>query len=205
MHNKLSGIYAISDTILTPDTQIISQAKEAVLAGVQIFQYRNKEKSDKEVEYICRELQALCRVYGTLFIIDDRPHLAQKIGADGVHIGKDDMPLSKVKKIFPHGIIGVSCYGSVTKAKEAEKEGASYVAFGSFFNSPTKPHSGIVPLHVLEKAKEQLTIPICAIGGINLSNINEVARKNPDMICAVSALFNGNITKNIIALTKAMR
>lgn len=154
MCNKLSGIYAISDEILTPDTEIIAQAKKVILGGARIFQYRNKKKSDREVEQICRELQALCRKYDTLFIIDDRPHLAQKIGADGVHIGKDDMSLCETRKIFPYGIIGVSCYGSVVKAKKAEAEGASYVAFGSFFTSPTKPHSGIVSLSVLEKAKK---------------------------------------------------
>ena len=85
------------------------------------------------------------------------------------------MSIQEARKIFPKGIIGVSCYGSIKKAKEAQTEGASYVAFGSFFASPTKPHSGIISMNVLHKAKEALKIPVCAIGGINQTNIAEIA------------------------------
>ena len=150
-------------------------------------------------------MQTLCRKYNVPFIIDDRPVLASKIGADGLHIGKDDMPLADARKLFPEGIIGVSCYGSVKKAKESEAEGADYVAFGSFFPSPTKPHSGIISLNVLQKAKEQLNIPVCAIGGINQTNIHEVAATNTDMISVVSGAFKGDITQNVSNLLKGMR
>lgn len=164
MENKLQGLYAITDECLTPDNVVLSKVKEALHAGANIIQYRNKINSDEEVELVCIMLQELCRQYNAVFIIDDRPYLAQKIKADGLHIGKDDIPLAQARAIFPHGIIGVSCYGSVTKAKEAEAEGADYVAFGSFFHSPTKPKSGIVSKSVISKAKESLKIPICVIG-----------------------------------------
>ncbi len=153
--------------ILHPMIQVHSYVQEALKAGANIIQYRNKTKSDDEVEEICRALQAMCSQYNVPFIIDDRPHLATKIHADGLHIGKDDMPIEEARKIFPKGIIGVSCYGSIRKAKEAQTEGADYVAFGSFFASPTKPHSGIISMNVLHKAKEAIDIPVCAIGGIN--------------------------------------
>ncbi|MDY0122226.1 MAG: thiamine phosphate synthase [Sulfurimonas sp.] len=170
MDKKLQGLYAITDEVLTPDDTVLTQVREALEAGVKILQYRNKNASDSEVK---------------------------EIGADGLHIGKDDMPLSEVREIFPKGIIGVSCYGSVKKALETQAEGASYVAFGSFFPSPTKPHSGIVNKSVVTKAKESLEIPVCVIGGISAANIHEMAALHPDMISVVSAVFDGNITHNV--------
>jgi thiamine-phosphate pyrophosphorylase len=197
MSNLLRGLYAITDEHLTPDEVVVERAEEALKRGVSILQYRNKKDKDEDIEAITRELLALCRRYSVPFLIDDRPHLAHKIGADGIHIGKDDMSLKEARAIFPKGIIGVSCYGSVRKAKEAQEEGADYVAFGSFFPSPTKPHSGVISLDVLAKAKEALTIPICAIGGISTQNIATVAKSQVEMIALVSAVFDGDIERNM--------
>lgn len=204
MSLNLSGLYAITDEKLTPQSSVYKQVKSALQAGVGIIQYRNKTDSDDKVEATCKSLQLLCRDHNALFIIDDRPQLAQKIGADGLHVGKDDMPLHEAKAIF-NGIIGVSCYGSVKKALEAQNEGADYVAFGSFYPSPTKPKSGIVNMSVLVKAKEALNIPICAIGGINHDNIHEIASCKPEMISVVSAVFDGDIHKNIQSLKEGMK
>ncbi len=205
MSNMLKGLYVITDEHLTPDETVHAYIEDALKAGAGIVQYRNKTKSDDEVEGVCRTLQALCTQYDVPFIIDDRPHLATKIQADGIHIGKDDMPLDEARKIFPKGIIGVSCYGSIRKAKEAQEEGADYVAFGSFFPSPTKPHSGIISMNVLNKAKDAVDIPICAIGGISQTNIGEIAAKNIDMISVVSAAFEGNTQQNVSNLIKGMK
>jgi len=199
------ALYAITDEHLTPDATILEQVRESLEAGIDILQYRNKTKSDKEVREICIELQKMCSAYGAIFIIDDRPHLAQAIDADGLHIGKDDMPLLEARKIFKDGIIGVSCYGSVQKAKEAQEEGASYVAFGSFFPSPTKPHSGIVSVSVIQKAKEVLDIPVCVIGGISHSNVEDVLKQKPDMVSVVSGVYDGCISSNVKNLLKKMR
>lgn len=205
MLQLLNGLYVITDEYLTPDETVRDYVKEALKAGASIVQYRNKTKSDEEVEEVCRALQELCSEHNVPFIIDDRPHLAAKIHADGIHIGKDDMPIQEARKIFPKGIIGVSCYGSIRKAKEAQDEGADYVAFGSFFPSPTKPHSGVISLNVLHKAKESVEIPVCAIGGISQTNIGEVAATRTDMISVVSAAFEGDIQQNISNLIKGMK
>jgi len=202
---SLKGLYAITDEHLTPDSTVLAQVTIALNAGVKILQYRNKTAHDDDVETLCRELQHLCWAHHALFILDDRPHLAQKIGADGLHIGKDDMELSLARDIFPQGIIGVSCYGSVRKALQAQEQGADYVAFGSFYPSPTKPHSGIVSPSVLEKAKIALTIPICAIGGINVTNIHEISARKPDMISVIRAVWEGDIQRNILQLHQGMR
>lgn len=204
MSLELRGLYVITDEFLTPDPTVVSQVREALEAGADVVQYRNKTKTDDDVETVCRELQSLCREYGAPFIIDDRPELAAAIGADGLHIGKDDMPLEAARAIFKAGIIGVSCYGSVRKALEAQEAGADYVAFGSFYPSPTKPLSGIVNPNVIPKAKAQLRVPVCAIGGINLLNIHEIAALKPDMVCVVSAAFEGDIARNVTQLTQGM-
>ncbi|MDD2789686.1 MAG: thiamine phosphate synthase [Sulfurimonas sp.] len=201
---KLQGLYAITDEILTPDATVVVQVKIAINAGVNIVQYRNKTKSDDAVKEVCKALLVLCRENEIPFIIDDRPHLAQELGADGLHIGKDDMSLKEARAIFTKGIIGVSCYGSVKNAVDAQMNGADYVAFGSFFASPTKPHSGIVSKSVIQKAKAALDIPVCVIGGINLENIAEICEEKPDMVSLVSALFEGDIKKNVENLLKEM-
>ena len=205
MSRLLKGLYVITDEHLTPDESVISYVEDALIAGANIIQYRNKSKNDEEVEDVCRALQALCAHYSVPFIIDDRPHLAAKIKADGIHIGKDDMPLEEARKIFPEGIIGVSCYGSIRKAKEAQAEGADYVAFGSFFASPTKPHSGVISINVLHRAKEAVDIPICAIGGISQKNIGEIAATKTEMISVVSAAFEGNTQQNVTNLIQGMK
>ena len=201
----LKGLYVITDENLTPDDTVHSYVEDALKAGANIIQYRNKTKTDDEVEGVCRTLQTLCSQYKVPFIIDDRPHLATKIKADGIHIGKDDMPLEEARRIFPRGIIGVSCYGSIRKAREAQEEGADYVAFGSFFPSPTKPHSGVISMNVLQKAKEAVDIPICAIGGISQANIGQIAATNTDMISVVSAAFEGDTQQNVSNLIKGMK
>ena len=204
MSHRLQGLYAITDEVLTPDETVVEQVQSALKAGADIVQYRNKTAHDDEIEMVCRELLDLCQKHDVPFIIDDRPHLAQKIKADGLHIGKDDGPLSEAREVFPQGIIGVSCYGSIRKAKEAQEEGADYVAFGSFFPSPTKPKSGVISMNVIKKAKEALDIPVCTIGGINRDNIHEIAAFKPDMISVVNDIFKGDIQENITHLKQGM-
>ncbi len=201
----LQGLYAISDERLTPHHTIFDQAEAALQAGVTILQYRNKSGTDSEVTPVCIELQRICREHGALFIINDRPHVARAIKADGLHVGIEDMQFSQARKTFPRGIIGVSCYGSIDRARSAQDAGADYVAFGSFFPSLTKPSSAVVPMTVLSQAKKTLAIPVCAIGGINLANLHEITAHDPDMISMVSAVFVGDIRDNVIRLKEKMR
>lgn len=203
MQNNLKGLYVLSDDSLTPPQTILAQMKEVLEFGISIIQLRDKTRSDAELEPIARDLQKLCKEHGATFIINDRINLAQKIGADGVHIGIEDGSLHEARLLLPHAIIGVSCYGDLERAKEAVEGGADYVAFGSFFPSPTKPHSKTVPLEIIQKAKAELSVPICVIGGINSENIHLV--KDADMISVVSAAYTPNfISQNLASLQKAI-
>jgi len=205
MPHRLKGIYAITDEKLTPLDTIVSQVKRALEHGASIVQFREKNSSDEMVEDMCIQLQELCTQAGATFIIDDRAKLVAKIKADGLHIGKDDIALSTAREIVGEDcIIGVSCYGSIHKAKKAQEGGANYVAFGSLFASPTKPHSNVIDLDVIGQAKQELTIPICVIGGIDASNIAQVVPYQPDMYSMVSGVFGGDAIEENLSKIKSI-
>ncbi len=191
----LNGLYVITDNKLTPNKTILKQIEQSLKAGAKIVQLRDKKNSIETIEKLAISIQDLCKKYNALFVLNDEIELAIKLKCDALHIGKSDHHnFEKIRKEFK-GIIGVSCYGNLSLAKEFELKGANYVAFGSFFSSPTKPQSTIVPFDVLTKAKESLSIPICAIGGINSENVNKLLKYKPDMIALISDIWSDDITK----------
>lgn len=188
--NALQGIYAISDEILIP-YEILPQCVESALkAGIRIFQLRDKSHSDEWLYPIAKELLELCERYNALFVLNDRLELALKLNAPALHIGKDDGEFVRVRERFS-GILGASSYGDLQRAKILESLGADYVAFGAFFPSLTKPNAKPAPLELLTQAKQELHIPICAIGGISTQNIHLL--KNADMHAVISSLWSHNI------------
>jgi thiamine-phosphate pyrophosphorylase len=206
MSRVLKGIYAITDEKLTPLCSVVSQVKRALDNGAKIIQFRDKNSSDEEVEALCIELQRLCKDAQATFIIDDRAKLVAKIKAEGLHIGKDDISLAQARAIVGDDcIIGVSCYGSIHKAKKASEGGANYVAFGSLFTSPTKPHANVIDFDVIAQAKRELNIPVCVIGGIDATNIARVMPYKPDMYSMVSGVFGDDaIEKNLSDIKKIL-
>ncbi len=203
----LKGIYVLSDAHLTPKATVLAQMERVLKSGVHVIQYRDKHATHDEALLTCKALQALCDTYEALFIVDDRLDIACKINADGLHIGEDDVSYEEARLALGNeAIIGISCYGDIERALRYEALGADYVAFGSFFPSPTKPHSKVVPLDVLEEAKQALHVPICAIGGINLSNIGDIARYGIAMVSLISAVYeNDAIEENIQNLHDALK
>ena len=195
--NVLKGLYAITDERLTPFSDLISCVKKALEGGAKIIQLRDKTKKDEELLPIALSLKELCESYGALFIVNDRVSLAAKSDAHGVHIGKDDGTVKEVRLLLgPKKIIGVSCYNDFNRALVMEQAGADYVAFGSFFPSPTKPTAVKAQIDLLKRAKKELTIPICAIGGITVDNASSLIRSGADMVAVISDLWRSkNITK----------
>lgn len=189
---KLKGLYGISDTNLTPHKTIIEQLQKAIEGGLRIFQYRDKHSKDSDIAGLVRELQAICDSNNVLFVLNDRYELAIKLGVSGLHLGKDEvMKLTEIRKEFK-GIIGISCYDSIKLAKTFQDMGANYVAFGAMFASKTKVNAPPCPLHILEQAKEHIKIPICAIGGICVSNVSRL--NHCDMIAVISSLWTPSKT-----------
>jgi len=198
--NLLKGLYVLTDASLTPYASILEQVERVLKSGVRVIQYRDKYASDEVAEKTCIRLQALCDVFEAIFIIDDRLELAHKICADGLHIGEDDVSYEEARVLLGENkIIGVSCYGDIERAKKYADLGADYVAFGAFFPSPTKPHANMVAPQILQMAKEQLRVPICAIGGINQDNIHRLSCYDIAMYSLISAVYKDDTIEENIA------
>jgi len=191
---KLSGLYVITDEKLTPykNNEILEKVEEALKGGAKVVQLRDKTHSDEFLLPYAKALKELCKNYGVIFIVNDRVPLSLEANADGVHLGEEDPFIGEVRKILKNKIIGVSCYGDLKRAKEMELLGASYVAFGSFFPSPTKPESKIIDKKIILEAKKVLKIPICAIGGITLDKAEELIKLSADMVAIISDIWKAN-------------
>lgn len=190
MRNRLSGLYAV-----TPDDddtgRLLDRIKAALVGGAALVQYRNKNAPAALRCEQARALLALCRQHHAPLIINDHLDLALELGADGVHLGGDDGSVSKARAILgPHKVIGASCYNDTQKALAAEREGADYIAFGTFFASGVKPDAVHAPLDLLAEAKRRGSLPIVAIGGITLANASQLIAAGADMVAVISALFD---------------
>ena len=184
----MRGLYAITDTKLTPYRGIVEFVKDALRGGAKYIQLRDKDLTDLEVYPYALDLRHICHIFGAKFIMNDRVELAKKVRADGIHVGRDDVDVAEIKKSFD-GIVGVSCYGDLERAKEMEAKGADYVAFGSFFTSPTKPNAAVVDKDVINRAKSELKIPVCVIGGITSENAKDLVDRGADMVSVISDLW----------------
>ena len=193
----MAEIYAISDDILMPENLALQYAREILECGVKFFQFRSKKAVKNEK--LASEILNLCEKFGAKFIVNDDVKFAKKIGAKAVHLGKDDEGIKEAFEILGKDTyVGVSCYNDISLAINAAKNGASYVAFGSVFTSPTKPNAPKCGLEVVKEAKQILNLPVCVIGGINETNIGSLSHAKPDLIAIISAIYkDGNIKENI--------
>lgn len=188
----LRGVYAItpSDMMLPRLTALVRSALEG---GVRLVQYRNKYASADLRRTQAQALLAMCRVAGAKLIINDDVWLAVEIGADGAHVGRDDAPGGSLRAareaLGPHRILGVSCYDDMRLAEAARGAGADYLAFGSMFASSTKPQAVRAELSLLDQARRQFGVPVCAIGGITPHNATQVIAAGADMVAVLSSLF----------------
>jgi thiamine-phosphate pyrophosphorylase len=184
-----SGLYAI--TPQCADTALLLRKVEAALkGGAAAVQYREKTGDVALRHEQASELLPLCHAYHAPLIINDDLRLADLVGADGVHLGRDDGSVREARIILgTDKIIGASCYQSLELALAAQAQGADYVAFGSFFPSPIKPNAQPAPLHLLEQAGV-LHVPVVAIGGITVGNAMVLVETGADSIAVISALFD---------------
>ena len=198
----MAEIYAISDDILMPENLALEYVREILECGVKFFQFRSKKAVKNEK--LASEILNLCEKFGAKFIVNDDVKFAKKIGANAVHLGKEDEGIKEAFEILgKDAYVGVSCYNDINLAINAAKNGASYVAFGSVFTSPTKPNAPKCGLEVVKEAKQILNLPVCVIGGINETNIGSLSHVKPDLIAVISAIYkDGNIKENIKNLQK---
>lgn len=189
LHWPGRGLYAITPD--EPDTERLLRKVEPVLAsGARLLQYRNKRADSDLRQRQSAALMTLCRAYAVPLVVNDDWSLAAALGADGVHLGEDDAaPALARAALGPHAIVGVSCYDDLERARSAAAAGASYVAFGAFFASPTKPNARVARPDLL-RAAAGLGVARVAIGGITPENAGALVDAGADLIAVISGVFD---------------
>ena len=183
---KLSGLYAIT----TPSENLPQQVEAAIAGGARVIQYRDKSSDQPLRLEQAQQLSLICRAADVPLIINDDVELAARVSAAGVHLGRDDIAFSNARRdLGDNAIIGLSCYNDFDLALQAQRQGADYIAFGSFFDSPTKPLAVRADKSLLQRAKQELEIPVVAIGGITTDNGKILIEAGADMLAVITALF----------------
>ena len=189
--SRIHGLYAIADTGYLDDARLAPAVERALHGGARIVQYRDKSHDPAMRERQARTLRPLCARYKACFIINDDAELARAIGADGVHLGRNDAPIAATRAALGEdGIIGISCYNDLARAESAAASGADYVAFGSFYPSRTKPTAVRASLDLLRSARARLDIPVVAIGGITPENGAALIAAGADALAVISGIFD---------------
>ena len=204
---NIRGLYAITPDI--DDTSLLaSKVQQFLNGGGALLQYRNKNADADLAATQAKLLRRLTRETGARLIVNDDPALAFSVGADGVHLGRDNDDFQRIVQLragapTPDFIIGISCYGELARARDAVANGADYVAFGSFFPSPTKPGALRPEITLLRAARLVLQVPIVAIGGITLDNAATLIEAGADSIAVITALFDApDIEAQTLQFTK---
>ncbi|MFC1490533.1 thiamine phosphate synthase [Candidatus Latescibacterota bacterium] len=188
---------------------ILDDVKQAVDAGCGIVQYREKNKSTRDMVSEASAIKEIC-AGKAVFLVNDRIDVAMAVDADGVHIGQDDMPFETARKLLgDNKIIGLTVHND-TEAIEAEALGADYVGLSPIYATSTKKDAGTAcGTAMIEQTKKTVTIPIVAIGGINKENVREVVTAGADSIVAISAvLTSGDVygeTRDFINIALAAK
>lgn len=186
---KLRGLYAITDSKLLADGRLLPYAEAALAGGARLLQYRDKSDDDRRRLREAQALRDLCERHGAQLIINDDAELAARLGA-GLHLGQDDGSLSVARALLGRrAIIGATCHARLELAEEAVAQGASYVAFGRFFDSNTKPGAPAATPAMLEQARQRFSLPIVVIGGVTLDNAPDLIARGASLVAVVHALF----------------
>ena len=187
----MTKLYIISPANININ-EFPSSLEEVLKTGlVACFQLRLKNLNDQELINISKVLKPICNKFDVPFILNDRLDLANKIGADGVHLGEDDSSILDARKLLgPKAIIGASCYNSKHLAMKAAEQGANYVAFGAFFETKTKKAKTKAVMGLIEDWVLISNIPCVAIGGIDSKNCHELIKAGVDFIAVVGAIWN---------------
>lgn len=189
-NRRLHGLYAITDPELATQQGLSAQVEAALEGGARIIQYRDKGVDRRRRLAEAGLLKGLTERHQALLIINDDVELAYQARADGVHLGRDDMTLAVARRrLGATAIIGVSCYNRLELALQAAQAGADYIAFGRFFPSHSKPGAVQAQPELLQQARQRLTLPLVAIGGITPENGRQLIHAGADMLAVIHAVF----------------
>jgi len=177
-------------------------ARLVIDGGADTVQLREKTISDSKFISLAREVRDITTKRGSLLIINDRVHVVRKVNADGIHLGQQDMSALEARNIIgDEKIIGVSTH-SITQARQAQKDGADYIAIGPIYPTSTKDHEPSVGIEIIHEISEAVSIPIIAIGAITLENLDEVLKAGASRIAVCSAIIG---SKDIYSSTRQFK
>lgn len=189
MNKPLRGLYAITDSQLLAGGRLLPYVEAALAGGARLLQYRDKSADAARRLDEAGALAELCARHGAALIVNDDLELAARLGV-GLHLGQEDGSLAAARaRLGEAAIIGGTCHARLDLAERAVAEGASYVAFGRFFNSNTKPGAPAATPELLEQARARIDRPIVAIGGVTLETAPGLIRRGADMVAVIHALF----------------
>lgn len=198
---KYMHLYAVTDRAWTGKLTLLEQIEEALKGGITCLQLREKEMEQEEFLEEAKQVKMLCEQYQVPLIINDNVEVALTCGADGVHVGQEDMPVSEVRRLVGDDMwIGVSAH-SVEEAMEAKKQGADYLGVGSMFQTGTKKNAVATEFETLKHICESVDIPVVAIGGIKESNIEQLKGLGMSGVAVISAIF---AAEDVEATTKKL-
>ena len=184
-------LYIVTDEQLSNGLTHLQIAEQALDGGADVIQLRDKHRNGRDLVIIAREICRCTKSHNALFIVNDRIDIALASCADGVHLGKEDIPLHLARELAPKPfIIGISV-GSVDEACDAEKGGADYVAVSPVFSTDSKSDAG--PGHgtgLVREIRKHVRLPVIAIGGIGLHNVNQVIEAGADGVAVISAVVS---------------
>lgn len=205
----VSGIYAITDSRLLPGNRLYDGVLQALRGGIRWIQYRDKTAEPTELTDRAEQLARLCHEFGARIIINDSIEAALLAGADGVHLGTGDDSITAARaRLGPDAVIGATCHDRLSLAHQAQIDGASYVAFGRFYPSATKPSASPADINLLGEARAQIHCPIVAIGGVTQDNMAPLITRGAHAIALSNELFSAPDieckAKSLIAAFKQM-
>jgi thiamine-phosphate pyrophosphorylase len=190
----LGGICFITDRKYC-DLPIYDITSAVLEAGVTFIQYREKDKTRREIYEEAVRLRELTRSFGAALIINDHADIALAVDADGVHLGQDDLPLKEARKIMHSKIVGISTH-DLQQAREAETGGADYIGFGPIFYTTTKDAGAPRGVDSIRLIKQNVGVPLVAIGGISPADVGPVFEAGADAVAVATAICRGDIREN---------
>ena len=198
-------IYLISPNRISHNSLFYYNLKKVLKSNkVYFFQLRLKRENLKNKIKIAKKIKQICKKNKVKFIINDDPHLAEKVKADGCHLGQNDMNIIEAKKILKNKIIGVTCHNSIKLVKNAALNKASYVAVGAFFFSKTKKVKYRANRSIIKKIKKSVKLPVVAIGGITEKNYKNLLLNKADFLAISSYIWKNNKYKPYDAIMKLL-
>ncbi len=196
---KITGRLYVINSPHTTIEMLPDVVERAFAGGVDIFQLRLKNLPRDEILKTGEKVKKLAEKYGVSFIVNDDPGIAKELDADGVHVGKGDFRVKAARELLGDGkIVGASSYDDLDLALKLQNEGADYLGFSSPFDSPTKPTKPKTSPDIIKRACKILKIPVFAIGGINLENVEDVLKLGVHGVAVISGVFgSGDPYENV--------